>query len=148
MAWGCDVDPILFPDRKRPADAGFSDTPLFMAPTTPPSNGTATSDEAAHSLSEETLNEQHRAILNALWRHRDHGLTDEELQDATGINPSSERPRRGELVEGGLVVVTALTRRTKSGRNANVWRLTERAVRMADARRRATAGYVGREDAA
>lgn len=49
------------------------------------------------------------------------GMTDEEQQDATGMNPSTQRPRRIELVERGLVRDSGITRETKSGRKAVVW---------------------------
>lgn len=50
-----------------------------------------------------------------------YGATDEELQIALGMNPSTERPRRIELVELGLVKKRGKTRPTKSGRQAVVW---------------------------
>jgi hypothetical protein len=49
------------------------------------------------------------------------GLTDEEMQAKTGMNPSTQRPRRCELVEMGKVRDSGSTRRTKSGRKAVVW---------------------------
>jgi hypothetical protein len=48
------------------------------------------------------------------------GLTDEEGCLLTGMNPSTWRPRRIELLEQGLVR-QAGTRLTKSGRSAVVW---------------------------
>lgn len=50
------------------------------------------------------------------------GATDEEMQAALDMNPSTQRPRRGELVEAGLVMDSGITRPTKSGRQATVWR--------------------------
>lgn len=49
------------------------------------------------------------------------GATDEELQDALKMNPSTERPRRIELVDAGLVVDSLRTRPTHAGRKAVVW---------------------------
>lgn len=49
------------------------------------------------------------------------GATDEEMQVALNMNPSTQRPRRIELVEEGWVRDSGATRRTKSGRNAVVW---------------------------
>lgn len=54
------------------------------------------------------------------------GLTDEEIQTMTGMEGSTQRPRRVELVESGAVVDSGLTRATRSGRQATVW--TARAV--------------------
>lgn len=47
--------------------------------------------------------------------------TDEQLQERTGMNPSTERPRRGELVRLGLVRNTGQVELTHSGRKATVW---------------------------
>ena len=49
------------------------------------------------------------------------GGTDEEIQAALDMNPSTERPRRGELVEAGFVIDSGSTRPTRSGRQATVW---------------------------
>ena len=49
------------------------------------------------------------------------GATDEEMQTALNMNPSTQRPRRIELVEKGLVVSSGFTRPTRSGRAATVW---------------------------
>jgi hypothetical protein len=50
-----------------------------------------------------------------------YGATDEELQIALNMNPNTERPRRVELVERGLVVDSGKKRKTKSNRQAVVW---------------------------
>lgn len=49
------------------------------------------------------------------------GATDEEMQIALNMNPSTQRPRRIELVAAGLARDSAMTRETKSGRKAVVW---------------------------
>ena len=54
---------------------------------------------------------------------RSDGMIDEELQAALGMNPSTQRPRRIELVEMGLVVDSGETRKTASGRAATVWKV-------------------------
>ncbi len=59
-------------------------------------------------------------ILGAL-RASPAPLTDEELQEVTGLNPSSERPRRIELVEAGEVIAAPVTKLTSSGRKAQAW---------------------------
>ena len=51
------------------------------------------------------------------------GLTDEEGCARTGMNPSTWRPRRIELLEAGLVVRTGV-RPGKSGRLMSVWGAT------------------------
>tara|TARA_R110000824_G_scaffold163509_1_gene339262 strand:- start:619 stop:1020 length:402 start_codon:yes stop_codon:yes gene_type:complete len=49
------------------------------------------------------------------------GATDEEVQDALGISSSTQRPRRVELIGKGLIKRAASKRKTKSGRDAQVW---------------------------
>jgi hypothetical protein len=87
------------------------------APAVP---GSATSAMAADSLGSATLNAMQRRVLELL-RENPHGLTDEEQQAALKMNPSTQRPRRVELVRRGLVAEFG-TRRTSSGRMATVWR--------------------------
>lgn len=46
------------------------------------------------------------------------------MQTCLGMNPSTQRPRRIELVKAGLVIgPEGLTRKTSSGRKAQVWKL-------------------------
>jgi hypothetical protein len=49
------------------------------------------------------------------------GATDEEIQLALGMDPSTQRPRRVELVRQGLVRDSGAKRETRSGREAGVW---------------------------
>ena len=49
--------------------------------------------------------------------------TDEQIQIALGMNPSTERPRRIELVDAGLVIDSGFKGTTASGRNAVMWRV-------------------------
>jgi DNA-binding IclR family transcriptional regulator len=49
------------------------------------------------------------------------GATDEEIADGLYMNPSSVRPRRGELLEQGLIRDSGKTRQTKAGLRAVVW---------------------------
>lgn len=62
-----------------------------------------------------------RRVLEAIRSSGSRGLTDEQLQDALQLNPSTARPRRIELVELGLVRDSGRTRPTASGRMAAVW---------------------------
>jgi len=39
------------------------------------------------------------------------------------MNPSTERPRRGELVEMGVLLDSGRRAKTKSGRNTIIWNL-------------------------
>lgn len=94
--------------------------PLF-APRAPSVRGSVTSAAAADSLAGEPLNALQRRVLEFL-RARPEGATDEEIIRGTGLNPSTARPRRIELVRLGRVK-GAGTRRTSSGRSASVWRV-------------------------
>ena len=99
-----------------------SPLPLFAA-RAPSVKGSATSAAAADSLAPQTLNAMQRRVLELLEATPD-GLTDEEMSRRLGMNPSTQRPRRIELARRGLVV-TCGTRRTASGRNADVWRVSK-----------------------
>jgi hypothetical protein len=50
-----------------------------------------------------------------------HGATDEEIQTVLNMAGSTQRPRRVELVEAGLVKDSGRRRAMKSGRSAIVW---------------------------
>lgn len=97
------------------------DMPLFTQ-RAPAVRGSVTSAQAADSLGPATLNAMQRRVYEFLLTCGAFGATDEEMQLALGMNPSTQRPRRIELVRRGLVVEDG-TRRTASGRNASVWRV-------------------------
>jgi transcription initiation factor IIE alpha subunit len=93
--------------------------PLF-ADRAPSVNGSATSAAAADSLGPATLNAMQRRVYEFICRTPS---TDEEIADELSMNPSTVRPRRGELARRGLIV-EAGTRRTSSGRMAVIWKAT------------------------
>ena len=81
----------------------------------------ATSAEAAERA--EPRAGTHRAyVLNGLRAVGALGATDEEMQEGLEMDPSSQRPRRIELVRAGLIEDSGMTRKTLSGRKATVWR--------------------------
>jgi len=92
-----------------------ADMPLFKATTT------ATSQAAKASQTRGRKSADHRRIVAYLASRAD-GATDEEIAGGLAMNPSTVRPRRGELVEEGRVVAAG-ERKTKSGRRAVVWRV-------------------------
>lgn len=100
--------------------AQMASMPLFSQPA-PSVAGSITSAAAADSLDATTLNRLHRVVLEYLAT-RAGGATDEEMQRGIPMPPSTQRPRRIELVRRGLVVECG-TRRTASGRKASVWRV-------------------------
>jgi hypothetical protein len=83
-------------------------------------SGSETSKKAAISIqsARETLTKK-------VWRFACQkgavGFTDEECCGVLAMNPSTQRPRRVELVEVGLVVDSGMKRKTISGREATVW---------------------------
>lgn len=62
-----------------------------------------------------------RAQLLNWLKERNDGATDEEMQIGVPMDPSTQRPRRGELVRLGLVRDSGTKRKTRSGRLATVW---------------------------
>jgi len=48
-------------------------------------------------------------------------VTDEEIAEGAGMNPSAARPRRSELVEAGVVRKVDMDGRTRAGRRAARW---------------------------
>lgn len=61
------------------------------------------------------------AVLAHLRACGAHGATDESIQLALAMNPSTQRPRRIELVKANLVYDSGQTRKTISGHPATVW---------------------------
>lgn len=91
--------------------------PLFQ-PGLVAKNAPQTSKDAAASIDANTL----RARVLDLLRATPSGLTDEEMQQRLGMNPSTQRPRRIELVDRDLVCDSGTKRATTSGRQAIVWK--------------------------
>lgn len=81
---------------------------------------TSRTSRAAAVAAEPSAGSQRARVLDALRAHPA-GLTDHELQERLGLNPSTQRPRRIELVRAGLVVDSGEERETPSGRRAVVW---------------------------
>jgi hypothetical protein len=68
---------------------------------------------------------QRAKVYRSLSRAGFFGRTDHELQSILAMNPSTERPRRVELVKKGLVKDSGRRRLTPSGRKAVVWVATK-----------------------
>ncbi len=90
------------------------------APQAPHVAGSDTSREAADALDGTTTEKDRRAILDYLERHGP--ATDEQIADALGMNPNSQRPRRLELKDQGLIYEYGRAV-TASGRKAKTWRI-------------------------
>lgn len=84
----------------------------------------ATSREAARSIFPAT-GRQRRKVLDCI---RDHpGSTDRDIQRLTNMNPNSERPRRGELADDGLIERSGTRECYQDGRHwhEDEWSLTD-----------------------
>ena len=92
--------------------------------TAPYIAGSETSKAAAISI-EPNAWTMRGMILGFLRATSTNGATDDEIQTFMRINPSTQRPRRIELCEAGLVRNSGQTRKTRSGRQAVVWIATE-----------------------
>lgn len=93
--------------------------------TAPPAQPhSATSQEAADAIRPDS-NRLRSVVYAAIRGAGPDGLTDEEGIERTGLSPSTYRPRRVELVAGGMVVDSGRTRKTASGRKAAVWVATD-----------------------
>ena len=79
-----------------------------------------TSFDAATAIKPDagTLREQ---VFQFLSGRGSVGATDLEMQELIPMNPSTQRPRRIELLNAERIVDTGEKRKTPSGRNATVW---------------------------
>jgi hypothetical protein len=66
------------------------------------------------------VSELQRTILDWVGASPD-GLTDEQIQEVSGMSPNTQRPRRVECVRKGLLRDSGRMRKTRSGRMAVVW---------------------------
>jgi hypothetical protein len=80
-----------------------------------------TSREAAELIepSSSTLRGRVYAFVSECGEEK--GATDDEMQVALRMNPSTQRPRRVELWRAGLVRDSGVKRPTRTGRRAVVW---------------------------
>jgi hypothetical protein len=81
-----------------------------------------TSREAAERI-EPTAGTLRRKVLDYMRVVRE--ATDERMQDELRLNPSTQRPRRIELVASGHLRDSGRTALTKSGRKAVLWEIVD-----------------------
>lgn len=96
---------------------------FFCPPSTdtaPFVRGSQTSKEAADAISPKIAPLQKR-VLDTIKSAGPNGLTDEQIRSLTGLQHSTETPRRKELSDKGLVIDSGKRRKTRSGRSATVW---------------------------
>ena len=97
---------------------------LFGSIKRPPHNRTATSREAAESLTG-CVGGLRLAVLRHIAACGDHGATADEIQDALSMRPQTCSARCNELREAGLIRRDGRKRKTSSGRQAFVCIATE-----------------------
>lgn len=111
-AYGADA--AVYFGEKTPEEA-FAPQPGAVRADAPD-----TSVAAAEAIAPAT-GTQRELVFSTIFTSGRNGMTDEEVQQALGMNPSSQRPRRGELVDAGLVVDSGVRRDTQAGLEAIVW---------------------------
>jgi len=96
---------------------------IFDAPETLPYQAhSETSRTAAEGMRSTAVTD--RELVLRLLKGKLGGMTDEEIQRKLKLNPSTERPRRIELVQAGKVRDSGRRRNTASGRPAAIWEAT------------------------
>jgi len=86
--------------------------------------GSQTSMDAAEQAKPNAASQRARVlklITESCWRTDDSGLTDQQIQDRLKMDGNTERPRRNELVERGLIKDSGRRRKTTKGCLAIVW---------------------------
>ena len=91
---------------------------------TPPHQERDTSYKAAVSVLEDAATLR-ASVFRYIRKRGRRGATDHEVQRDLNMNPSTQRPRRIELVQKGVVVDSGQRRKTPSNRDAAVWVATE-----------------------
>jgi hypothetical protein len=88
--------------------------------TLPYQSHSVTSQAAAKTFTSQAATCRDR-VYQAIAASKHLGMTDEEVQIALTMNPSTQRPRRIELWDAGKIVDSGKQRPTTSGRMAVVW---------------------------
>ena len=103
-------------------DLSLTALPLFHrpAPSPPYVAHNEPSRQAAQAIAPAagTLRDRVFAVIAGQAHY---GCTDAEGCERSGINPSTWRPRRGELEKLGLIRDSGRTRKSSSGRDMTVW---------------------------
>lgn len=102
-------------------DEGMANLSDPLEPQTQTRVDARPSARAAARAALPTSGSQRRRVLDLLMAQP---ATDEDIAKALDMNPSSVRPRRGELVEGGWIHESSLQATTDAGLAAIVWEPT------------------------
>jgi hypothetical protein len=88
--------------------------------TPPHQRHSETSLEAAEGA-RKRINRLQQEVLGFVAAAGPEGATDDEMQIGLRMNPSTQRPRRVELVQKGFIMDSERRRPTRTGRRAVVW---------------------------
>lgn len=89
----------------------------------PPAQAHSPTSVAAAEKIKKAMGPLHKEIMRHLFFDKPNGSTDEEMQFLLNMPANTQRPRRRELELMGRIKDSGITRRTKSGREAVVWRV-------------------------
>ncbi len=103
----------------RVVDAEAATTGAEHAPRTTPIRAIPAPYVAPVLLTTPVAQTQRARLL--AWLDAHPCVTDEEIAEGAGMNPSAARPRRRELVEAGVVRKVDMDGRTRAGRRAARW---------------------------
>lgn len=95
----------------------MTDQPLFD--WLPAHQAHSPTSRAAAEAIKPRIGPLHRVIMSHLQYCQ--GATDEEMQRELDMAANTQRPRRRELQQAGLILDSGTTRATRSGRQAVVW---------------------------
>lgn len=95
----------------------------FYGGMPPHQRHSTTSRQAAILATPRTGKDRDR--VHAYLKARPEGATDEEIQIDLHLQSDTERPRRRELQQDGLVVDSGRTRKTTHNRQAVIWKAIE-----------------------
>lgn len=98
------------------------------APHVPFQPSSPTSIAAAKSITPDQLSHLESVVYAAFVKAGERGMTDEQCGEATNLDGSTLRPRRVALREYGLIEPwmhhdKAVTRKGRSGRSMQVWKV-------------------------
>jgi len=94
---------------------------LEARPYVPYQPASETSEAAADALPDDCVRTLREQVYRCI-RDSGDGMTDDDIQAALGLDGSTERPRRVELLHLHRIVDSGARRATRSGRQAVVWR--------------------------
>lgn len=106
--------------QPRLFDLGHPD----MTPMPPAQRHSDTSVAAAEAIRPH-VNRLERIVLE-WFAGRGEGATDLECQHALGMEPGTQRARRIALFDKGMIAASGRTAPTATGRQANIWVITEK----------------------